>query len=326
MLVINGDEVSELLTMEACITLMETALKDLSAGQAEQQLRSVVPVREGGLMGLMPAYLIRQEIVGAKLISVFPHNHDRGLPSHQGIITLFDATTGAVNAVVDGRRVTAIRTAAVSAAATKLLAKPDARTLALIGTGEQARSHLEALLLVRPIERVRAWSRSAEHAQQFANEMSARYGKRLEIVACGSAQQAVLDADIICTLTSSTTPVLDDAWIAEGAHINAVGACRAKDRELATAIVQRSRLYVDRRESAKGEAGDYLIPLQEGVIGQGHIIGEIGEALLGRVEGRTSDKQVTLFKSLGLAVEDLAAAAYIFEQAKQQGKGTPIAF
>ncbi|SEO82074.1 ornithine cyclodeaminase family protein [Paenibacillus sp. OV219] len=324
MLVINGDEVSELLTMEACITLMETALQDLSAGQAEQQLRSVVPVREGGLMGLMPAYLIRQEIVGAKLISVFPHNHDRGLPSHQGIITLFDAATGAVNAVVDGRRVTAIRTAAVSAAATKLLAKPGASTLALIGTGEQARSHLEALLLVRPIERVRVWSRSAEHAQRFVGEMSARYGERLEIVACGSAQQAVADADIICTLTSSTTPVLDDAWIAEGAHINAVGACRAKDRELASAIVQRSRLYVDRRESAEGEAGDYLIPLQEGEIGKGHIVGEIGEALLGRVEGRTSDKQITLFKSLGLAVEDLAAAAYIVEQAKQQGKGTSI--
>lgn len=329
MLVITGDEVSELLSMEACITLMETALQDLSAGQAEQQLRSVVPVREGGLMGLMPAYLIRQEIVGAKLISVFPHNHDRGLPSHQGLITLFDAITGAANAIVDGRRVTAIRTAAVSAAATKLLAKPDARTLALIGTGEQARSHLEALLLVRPLERVRVWSRSAEHAQRFADEMNAKYGGgdggRLIVEPSGSAQEAVAGADIICTLTSSTTPVLEDAWIAEDAHINAVGACRAKDRELATAIVQRSKLYVDRRESALGEAGDYLIPLQEGAIGSDHIVGEIGEALLGRVVGRTSDKQLTLFKSLGLAVEDLAAAAYIYEQAKQQGKGTSIA-
>ncbi|REE83920.1 ornithine cyclodeaminase [Paenibacillus taihuensis] len=325
MLVITGHEVSELLSMEACITLMETALQDLSAGQAEQQLRSVVPVREGGLMGLMPAYLIRQEIVGAKLISVFPHNHDRGLPSHQGLITLFDATTGAVNAIVDGLRVTAIRTAAVSAAATKLLAKPDARSLALIGTGEQARSHLEALMLVRPLERVRVWSRSAEHAQRFADDMSARYGERLAIEASGSAQEAVACAEIICTLTSSTTPVLEDEWIAEGAHINAVGACRAKDRELATAIVRRSRLYVDRRESALGEAGDYLIPLQEGAISSDHIVGEVGEALLGRIEGRTSDKQLTLFKSLGLAVEDLAAAAYIYEQAQQQGKGTSIA-
>ncbi|WP_311771691.1 ornithine cyclodeaminase family protein [Cohnella lubricantis] len=322
---IDRNEVSELLSLEACIGIMENALKDLSAGQAEQQLRSVVPVRQGGLMGLMPAYLARQEVVGAKLISVFPRNHDRGLPSHQGVVALFDAGTGALNAIVDGRRLTAIRTAAVSAAATKLLAKPDSRTLALIGSGEQARSHLEAMLLVKPIERVRIWSPSRAHALRFQSEIAAKYGDSLAAQLCDSAEQAVADADVICTVTSSTTPVLQDEWIPDGAHINAVGACRAPDRELSSAIVRRARLYVDRRQSAVHEAGDYLIPLQEGVIGSGHIVGEIGEALLGQVEGRTSDEQLTLFKSLGLAVEDLAAATYVYEQAKQLGKGTSIA-
>jgi ornithine cyclodeaminase len=324
MIVIDRNEVSELLSMESCITLMEDVLTDLSSGQAEQQLRSVVPVRQGGLMGLMPAYLVRQEVVGAKLISVFPHNHDRGLPSHQGVIALFDAENGAMNAIVDGRRVTAIRTAAVSAAATKLLARPDSRTLALIGTGEQARSHLEALLLVRPIKLVRVWSPNTAHALKFQSEMSALY-PGLTIEAADSAKQAVADADIICTITSSTVPVLQGEWIPKGAHINAVGACRAQDRELATDVVEKAKLYVDRRESALNEAGDYLIPLQEGAINSEHIVGEIGEVLLGHAPGRASDKEITLFKSLGLAVEDLAAAAYIVEQAKLQGKGTTIA-
>ncbi|MCM3747214.1 ornithine cyclodeaminase family protein [Paenibacillus pasadenensis] len=325
MIVIDRDLVSELLSMEACIGLMEEALKDLSAGQAEQQLRSVVPVRDGGLMGLMPAYLVRENIVGAKLISVFPHNHSAGLPSHQGVIALFDAGNGEMKAVVDARQVTAIRTAAVSAAATKLLAKADSRSLALIGTGEQARSHLEAILHVRPIERVSFWSRNSEHARTFQSEMSAKYGKRLTVTASETAEQAVQSADIICTITSSTTPVLQSEWIADGAHINAVGACRPNDRELATGIVQRSSLYVDRRESAENEAGDYLIPLNEGAFGSNHIVGELGEALLGRIPGRISEQQLTLFKSLGLAVEDLAAAAYVYSQANQQGKGVTIA-
>ncbi|QAY65896.1 ornithine cyclodeaminase family protein [Paenibacillus protaetiae] len=324
MIVIGQNEVSELLSMETCITLMENALKDLSAGQAEQQLRSVVPVREGGLMGLMPAYLIRQQIVGAKLISVFPGNHNRGLPSHQGAIALFDSATGALKAIVDGRRVTAIRTAAVSAAASKQLSAPGSRTLSLIGTGEQARSHLEAMLLVRPIEQVKIWSPNRRHAEQFQSEMEHLYGSRLRISLCATAEQAVSGTDIICTVTSSTTPVLQNEWIPDGVHINAVGACRAADRELATGIVKRSRLFADRRESAESEAGDYLIPLQEGAIGNGHLIGEIGEVLLGQIEGRTSDHEVTLFKSLGLAVEDLAAAAYIAEQAELLGKGTTI--
>ncbi|WP_435168970.1 ornithine cyclodeaminase family protein [Paenibacillus glycanilyticus] len=324
MLVIDRNVVSELLTMEACIPLMENVLSDLSAGQAEQQLRSVVPVRQGGLMGLMPAYLASQEAVGAKLISVFPHNHNRGLPSHQGVIALFNAENGAINAIVDGRNVTAIRTAAVSAAATKLLAREDSRVLALIGTGEQARTHLEALLLVRPIDLVRIWSPNLEHATRFQNEMGAKYPE-LTIEISATAQQAVAEADIICTLTSSTTPVLQGEWIPEGAHINAVGACRAPDRELATSVVRQAKLYVDRHESVVNEAGDYLIPLQEGAIGSNHIIGEIGEILLGLAPGRASDKDVTLFKSLGLAVEDLAVAAYLYEQAKLQGKGITIA-
>lgn len=240
MLVINASEVAEILTMESCIAVMETVLAELSEGGARQSLRQVMPLQEPNLLGLMPGYLQQEGVAGAKIISIFPGNHAAGLPSHQGIVALFAAATGVPLAMVDGQSITAIRTAAVSAAATKLLAREDAETLAVLGTGEQARSHVEAMLQVRGIKRAKVWGRTPDKARAFAAAMSSRWN--IEMTAALSVQDAVMDADIICTATAATEPVLHGAWVKPGAHINAVGACRPHERELDTALVAGARL------------------------------------------------------------------------------------
>ncbi|MEK3942014.1 ornithine cyclodeaminase family protein [Paenibacillus sp. FSL H3-0310] len=324
MLVINQNEVAELLAMESCISVMESVLKALSAGQAVQSLRQVLPLQKSNLLGLMPGYLQHEEVAGAKIISVFPSNHGSGLPSHQGLVTLFDSSTGVLKAIVDGQKITAIRTAAVSAAATRYLAREDAEILALLGTGEQAKSHLEAMLRVRPIREVKVWSRTLAKAQDFQMEMSQKYD--VQIIVAETVQAAVSVADIICTVTASTEPVLKGEWLKPGVHINAVGACRPNDRELDSETVQLAKLYVDRLESAQNESGDYLIPLNEGKITADHIVGEIGELISGTIEGRRSAADITLFKGLGLAIEDLAAANFIYNEAVRLHKGTEIAF
>lgn len=221
MLMINGKEVAEILTMDSCIAVMETVLADLSEGEAVQSLRQVLPLEERNLLGLMPGYLRREGVAGAKIISVFPGNHGSGLPSHQGMVSLFDAATGVPLAMVDGQSITAIRTAAVSAAATKLLAREEAESLAVLGTGEQARSHLEAMLQVRGIKRAKVWSRTPGKARAFADAMSSRWNA--EITAALSVQDAVMDADIICTATAAGEPVLQGALVKPGAHPK--GAC-----------------------------------------------------------------------------------------------------
>lgn len=324
MLVINQNEVTELLSMESCITVMESVLKDLSDGQAIQSLRQVIPLQKDNLIGLMPGYLQGKEVAGAKIISVFPSNHGSNLPSHQGLVTLFDSSTGVLKAVVDGQKITAIRTAAVSAVATCYLAREDAEILAILGTGEQAKSHLEAMLLVRSIREVRVWGRTFAKAENFKAEMSQKLG--VEIMVVESVQEAVSSADIICTVTASTEPVLQGEWLKPGVHINAVGACRPADRELDSKTVQLAKLYVDRLESAQYESGDYLIPLAEDVITPNHIIGEIGELISGGLLGRRSADEITLFKGLGLAIEDLAAANFIYNEAVRLHKGTEIPF
>lgn len=323
MRVIDYRTAAELLTMETCIPVMEEALADLSAGRAEMSLRQVVPLEKPNLLGLMPGYLRKNGVAGAKLISVFPHNHTSGRPSHQGAVALFDAEAGTLLAVVDGRAITAVRTAAVSAVATRALAREDSAVLAILGTGEQAASHLEAMLQVRPIRQVRVWSRTPGKARRFVEEQADTL-QGVEAVVAGSVREAVEAADVICTVTASTEPVLRGEWVRAGTHINAVGACRAPDRELDSALVAAARLYVDRRESVRSEAGDYLIPLQEGVIPDTHIAGELGELLEGRIAGRTGSGEITLFKSLGLAIQDLAAAHYIYQQAVLRQKGIDI--
>lgn len=298
--------------MGACIAVMKKALTDLAKGDATQQLRSVFPIEGKNVFGQMPGYLKNEGVFGTKVITVFPDNYKSGLPSHQGLVLLFDAKNGELKATVDGSEITAIRTAAVSGIATDLLAKKSATVLSILGSGEQARSHLEAMLLVRPIKLVKVWSRSKKNGIAFKKEMEHKFNIRIEVFE--TVEEAVHDTDIICTVTATTQPILKGAWIKEGVHINAVGACLPTDRELDSSLVEKSRFYVDRIESAVNESGDYLIPLQEKVITDTHIIGEIGQLLIDEIESRKTDKCITIFDSLGLAIEDIAAANFIYKE------------
>ena len=322
-LVVNQREVRELLPMDECIDVIEGALRALSRGEGVvQPLRTAawLPDRRG-LIGLMPAYLGSIDAPGVKVVTVYPGNHGTERDSHQGAVLLFEGTHGSLIAVMDGSEITAIRTAAASGVATRLLARDDATRLAIIGSGVQARTHLDAMLAVRPISAVRVWSRNRESARAFVDRAS-RTGVAVEVAQSASA--ACDGADIVCTTTSSTEPVLEADFLAPGAHINAVGACVKAARELDTATVVRSRLYVDCRESAVNESGDFLIPKGEGAIGDDHIVGELGDVLLGRVAGRRSADEVTLFKSLGVGVEDVAAAHHIYNKARELGIGTAL--
>jgi len=320
-LVVSGKEVRKWLPVEQCIPVMAGVLKMLAAGDALNPLRQVVWLPDkSGVLAMMPACLAAGEVMGVKAISVFPGNPAAGLDSHQGAVLIFETGQGRPLAIVDAGAVTAVRTAAVSALATRLLARKDAADLAILGSGVQASVHLEGMLKVRNITRVRVWSRNAEHVREFARREAERHG--VDILAVSDARQAVEGALIICTTTASTQPVLRGAWLAPGAHINAVGACMPNARELDTDAVVRSRMFVDRRESTLNEAGDFLIPKKEGAVNDDHICGEIGEILIGRVAGRQSDDEITLFESLGIAVEDVAAAHSIYRSMQAAGAGT----
>ena len=324
-LIIPQSLVPELLPMAECIDVMAEALLALANGDAVLPLRSMVWMPDrSGLLGLMPAYLGAPRSLGLKVISYLPGNHGTDRDSHQGAVLLFDTATGGLLAMIDASSITAIRTAAVSGLATRLLAREDAGDLALLGSGVQASAHLDAMRAVRKLRRVRVCSLSRDRALAFARYHEKTLGMPIEAVS--SAKEAVHGADLICTTTPSREPVLFGDWVAAGAHINAVGACFATARKLDTATVVRSRLYVDRRESALAEAGDFLIPKAEGAIGDDHIVGEIGDILAGRVEARRSPVEVTLFKSLGIAIEDLAAAHHIHARARATGKGIAVDF
>ena len=323
MLAIDGATARGLLPMDRCIDLMADALAGLARGEAANPLRTVVPVPAAvpSALAAMPAVLADPPAMGVKIISVFPGNHGTGIESHQGFVMLFEGEHGSPVALIDAIAITAIRTAAVSGLATRLLAGEDAGDLAILGSGTQARSHLAAMQAVRPLRRIRAWSPHRERLDAFVAEAAAE-GTPIE--AADSAQAAVEGADIICTVTASAVPVLEGAWLAPGAHINAVGSSLPANRELDTEAVRRARLFVDRRESARSEAGDYLIPLREGAIGEDHIVAELGEIVAGLAAGRRAPDEITLFKSLGLAIEDLASARWIHQQAVASGVGTPI--
>ena len=271
---------------------------------------------------MMPGYLGSPEALGLKVVTVFPHNHGTPYDAHQGVVLLLDPRHGMPLAVMDASEVTAIRTAAVSGVATRLLAREQAADLAILGSGVQARTHLEAMLLTRKLRRVRVFSPNRRNREAFAAKEGQRHGVTVEPAA--SAREAVEGADLICTVTSSRDPVLCGEWLARGAHVNAVGSSIPTARELDTAAVVRSRLFVDRRESTLHEAGDFLIPKREGAIGDDHIVAEIGEILLERSEGRRNDEEITLFKSLGLAVEDLAAAHHVHREAGRQDVGQTV--
>jgi ornithine cyclodeaminase/alanine dehydrogenase-like protein (mu-crystallin family) len=322
-LIVNQTEVPRLLPMEACMEAMAEALRSVSRGESLLPLRQVIMLPgNAGAFGSMPAYLGSPPAIGLKSITVFPGNHGTELDSHQGAVLLFETKRGSLQAVMDASSITAIRTAAVSGVATRLLARADAGDLALLGTGVQALTHLEAMSHARRLRRVRAWSRSPEHVRAFTQRAQRSLG--LEVEAAGSAREAVRGADLVCTVTSSREPVLEGDWLSPGAHVNAVGASLAAARELDTAAVVRASLFVDRRESALNEAGDFLIPRREGAIDDGHIRAELGELLLGSRPGRQSDSEITVFKSLGLAVEDVAAARLIYDNAVKTEAGTRV--
>jgi len=320
-LIVNQSEVAESLPMHECIDVMAEAFKTLAAGNTILPLRPIMwlPERVGAL-GMMPAYMQDLNAIGLKVLTIFPGNHGTPYDSHQGAVLLFEAQHGCLLAIMDATEITAIRTAAVSGLATKLLAREEARDLAILGAGTQARTHLEAMLLARKITRVRVWSRNADHAKKFAERESQRHNINVEPLP--TAKEAVIDADIICTTTAAQEPVVYGDWLKAGAHINAVGACTPITRELDTAAMLKSRLFVDRRESALNEAGDFIIPKKEGALDDSHIRGEIGEILLGQIPGRTSPDEITLFKSLGLAIEDLASAQHIYTKMLEKGAGT----
>jgi len=319
-LVLNQDEVERLLDMEGCIEAMADALASLARGEVHVPLRFVVkPAEEPSLIGLMPAHRAGDlPLYSLKTVCVFPDNPKRGLDAHQGTVTLFDGETGEVRALMNASAITAIRTAAVSAVATRLLAREDARELGVLGAGVQARSHLEALRLVRDFERVRIFSPTAEHAQSLAADTDAE--------AVESAEDAVRGADVVVTATSSVEPVLERGWLKEGAHVNVIGGRPPTMRELDTATIADSAFFVDRRESAEAEAFDYRDALEAGAIGPDHIRAEIGEVLIGEQPGRSAPDELTVFRSLGLAVEDLAAAEYVVRRARETGAGTEVEF
>src|SRR5881275_596652 len=306
-LVLNAEEVTRLLPMPECIQVMRGALTALARGEALVPLRMIMRVPgANGFLGLMPSYISpgdgRDDVLGFKAVLVFPANAKRGIDTHQGAVLLFEADTGRLSALMDGAAITAIRTAAVSGVATDVLARPDASELAILGAGVQARTHLEAIAAVRPLRKVRIWSRNAEHASALASELRARFPFPIE--AAPSPEAAVRAADIVATVTASPEPILERGWLKEGVHINAVGASIPTSREIDTATMVAARLFVDRRESALAEAGDLLIPMLEGAVRNDHVQAELGEVLTGKNPGRRSARELTLFKSLGLAVED----------------------
>lgn len=329
-LLLSDKDVHALLPMGECIDVMADALKAVATGNATLPLRTIIRLPDSmNAFGTMPAVLGAgsSASIGAKIITVFPGNDATPFDSHIGVVLLFDAENGSLLAIADASSITAIRTSAVSGLATRLLANPDASELAILGAGVLALPHLDAVCAVRPIKRLRVWTRSGSgsgsRAQQFAERARARHAG-LEVVVCDSVGDAVDGAHVICTITSSRTPVLEGAWLSPGTHVNAVGASLASARELDSDAVVRSRLYVDRRESALAEAGDFLVPRSEGRITDAHIIGELGELALGAIAGRTNASEITLFKSLGLAVEDVASLRHIYARALATGAGTSV--
>ena len=310
---INKEKIASLLPMNECIDVMEKMFRSLAARECVQPLRNIMwlPDRRGAL-GMMPGHAGKLGVMGIKVITVFHANREAGLPSHQGVVMLFDAKHGQPLMLFDALEITAIRTAAASAVATKILSRKNSSTLAIIGSGEQAKRHIEAMLLVRNIKQINCWSRNETHAIELADTISSRY--KIPVHAGKDVQDAMKYADIICTVTSSKEPVVMGECIAPGTHINAVGSSVAVARELDTAAIVRSKLFTDCYESLFNEAGDFLIPKKEGAVTDDHVKAEIGEVLAGTKKGRENDDEITVFKSLGIAAEDIFSAFYIYEK------------
>lgn len=306
MRVIEREEVARRLTYEVCIPVVRQAMIAFSKGETRQLLRSIIPLAQGHLFGIMPGALGEAAAFGAKLISVYPENFSKGRQSHQGLVVLFEPETGAPICVAHAGEITAIRTAAASAVATDALARPDARRLAILGYGEQAETHARALLKVRAIQSVRVWGRSQERSEAFCRRMGAELG--IPFSSASEVQDLVSDADIICTVTGAREPVLKGAWVRPGTHVNLVGSGMAGPVEVDTDLVVRSRFIADSREGVLHQGAEFLRAKAAGAIGDAHIVAEIGQVLAGDVVGRRSDADITVYKSLGHVVQDLASA------------------
>jgi ornithine cyclodeaminase/alanine dehydrogenase-like protein (mu-crystallin family) len=331
---LTEDDVKSVLSMDDLIDAMASALQQFSSGHVVQPVRTVIPIADDAFAGFMPAFVsasARRGLsashggssaptsLGAKIVTVFGGNHARGLHSHLASIVLLNPETGALEALLDGRYITEARTAAVSAVSSRLLAKKTAKSLAIIGTGVQARSHLEALMRVHAFRHVTVWSPQPPHRDAFVQWARASF----PCAAVDHAGEAVVGADVIALVTSSPTPVLEDGWVKPGAHVISVGACRPNQREMDPALVTRARLFVDSRAAALVESGDVVLGMHEQRFGADHIAAELGEVIAGAT-GRRADSEITIFKSLGLAVEDVTAADLAYRRALDRGVGREL--
>lgn len=325
LLVLDAEAVHHALPMSSAIEGMKDAFAQLSSGEALVPQRTQLPVdSHNGISIFMPAYLAASDALAVKVVSVFPDNLREGMPTIHGLVVVLDSQTGKPVAILEGGTLTAIRTGAGSGAATDLLAREDASVVAIIGSGIQARTQLEAVCTARQLSEVRVYSPNGEHARRFAEEMAGRGPIPGRIEVAKSADEAVVGADIICTATSSSTPVFSGAALEPGSHINAVGSFRTDMQEVDAETVSKSLVVVDSREAAREEAGDLMIPIQQGLIGFDHIHAELGEIVTGRRPGRASEGQITYFKSVGVAVQDVIAASIAIKNAAAQGLGLEV--
>lgn len=320
MIVLSERDVAALLPIGTAIALVERVMIAVSRGGATLPLRTIMDVGGGNRMGMMPGALDEPACYGIKLVSLFPDNPKSGRSSHQGAMVLFEPRHGAAVGMMNAGLLTALRTAAASAVATRALARPQASRLAIIGTGEQARHHLDAMLAVRPVTELSVAGRRAEAAAAFAASAAERH-PGLQATAGTDVAAAVREADIVCAVTAAAEPVLCGDWIAPGTHVNAVGASIPAKREIDEALVVKARLFADYRPSLFAQAGEVIGALERGAIGKDHVAGEIGEVLAGQVAGRRSETEITLYRSLGIAAQDLACAAHCLEAARARGLG-----
>ena len=321
-LIVNRSQCEEILTVEKCIPYMKTALVGISDKQAKVLQRSMIAHDNGNMLANMPASLMSENVAGSKVI-IFPGPQTAKMGTNQGIIPLFDITTGELIAIIDAELITVVRTAATSAAATDVLAGKDSKTAAILGSGKQGKAHVQGMLAVRNIETVYMWDLYFDAAKAACELMKAQY-PQVEFIPCQTAKEAVVHADIICTTTPGKTenPVLLGEWLKDGAHINAVGACSPRGRELDGEAIKRAVIFSDWTEACHRDAGDFLLNLAKGELTEMPPMTEVGEVLTGRHPGRTDDKQITMFESVGISVEDIAAAKMIYQYAKENQIGT----
>jgi ornithine cyclodeaminase len=309
---IDREEVERRLTYEMCIPIVREAMIAFSRGKTRQLLRSIIPLADGRMFGVMPGAMGARAPFGAKLISVFPENFAKGIQSHQGLVIVFDPENGAPVCVVHAGEITAIRTAAASAVATDALARKNANRMAILGYGEQAATHARAISKVRQLQSIKIWGRSPERARTLAEQLQTELA--IPISSAGNVQEAVAEADIICTVTSASEPILKGAWVRAGTHVNLVGSSHAGPVEVDNDLVVRSRFIADSREGVQAQGAEFLRAKAAGLIGDDHIVAEIGQVLAGEIEGRRSPEEITVYKSLGHVVQDLSTAWALYSQ------------